>query len=411
MDDRIQVADLPPPHTPFTTVAAGETALATAAGYVDGLSDATARTMSADQAARVLRLILSYNADQTRVGRAIAEKAKTMLDLRVRDAPALAVAVHAHAAAGYADDRVERFWSRNAIPAASGGAAGDKHLSSLYTAYHETPTAGNAIGADGKLVRMVQATLDQLLAADFINHARNTLAGGADPLGLANQFMSNSRSLGARLGADGNFGAAALDLAMASILSQARDKSDVPAQEAAKTFLSMSNRVFHTLVQHQKHGYLFLSPKEANLRANIGMKGDRAFYVHNKGSTRPKAFAIKVDGNGSFQGARLSEAEKRAIDGALLRGGLPEGYQFLCCVMKYSPAYMKWTARATKYERKKRAIAKLKAQALSKHSGAVGKAASKFIDASMHVIENAGRRRRQKRVVGQPGCITAAAAA
>lgn len=405
MDDRLRVEDLPVPHTPFSTVAAGETALATAAGYVEGLSEPTARTMAADQAARVLRLILSYNANPARVARATAVKAKQMLDFRVSDAPDLVAAVHAHAA-GYEHDKVERFWSQNAIPTASGGAAGDKHISSVYAAYHAAPA--NAVAADGALVRAVQSTLAQLLDAGFINHARDTLARGDDPLGLANQFMTNSQNLGLRFGAEGNFGAAALDLAMASILSQARDKSDRDSQDAAKAFLSMSNRVFHSLVQHQKHGYLFLSPREANLRANIGMKGDRAFYVHNKGSTRPKAFAIKVDGNGSFQGARLSEAEKRSINGALVRGGLPEGYQFLFCMMKYSPAYMKWTARATKYERKKRAIAKLKAEALTKHSGAVGKAATKFMSASMHVIENAGRRRRQKRVVGQPGCITTA---
>lgn len=292
---------------------------------------------------------------------------------------------------GHRADRLNGFWGNAGVRAS---------LTDTIRLYHDTVTENND---DHTMLRRVTGVVDELLSPDFRTALNDTILSDDQTrlLGLANRLGAASGTVGVSLhgGAGGTIGAAVFDFAFAMILKYARTP-DHRQREDAKAFLTLSNRLFSNLALRQSNGYLFLNPRGYGAASRIAMRGDRAYYVHNPGSSKPKALSIAIQGKGEFSASGLTRDQVSAVNAALHRGGLRTGYQFVFYMLKYCPKYMRWSAKVTRDSRVKSRIAAVKKKIQNKYSAQEMKHGARLIKAIHKAKANAGRADRQKHTVG-----------
>lgn len=285
-------------------------------------------------------------------------------------------------------DRVESFWTTVQ--------AGANSASNLETGRAQVVSK---FDNEAKLLKAVADALPQLLDTNFIARMKQIVVDGSETelLGMA-QHVGASNHLGARIGdrAGGNLGGAVFDLAFANILKIARNKNH-GQHEQAKAFIAVSNGVFKRLVQHQRGGYLFLNPAGAGAYSRLAISRDKAYYVHNPGSKRPKAVPIALDGKAALTASHgLTNYEIASVNLALDHGGLKPGYQFVFCMMKHCPRYIAWSYKMNRDKTVKARIATVKQRAMTQIAPERLKHAMRLLRATEEAQRKVGTKKREK---------------
>lgn len=249
----------------------------------------------------------------------------------------------------------------------------------------------------------------RLISPEFRNALQTTVLNEGDLtqlLGLANGALGQ-QNLGMRLngGPNSGLGAAIFEGAFSMLFKYGRER-DSARHAPAKETLKLINKVFKRLVAHAVAGYLFLNPNGHGVMGRLAIKGNRAYYVHNPGSLKPKSIGIKLQGDGAIQSSKIPQYELTALQAALPTGGLEAPYQFVFCMMKYCPAYMRWSSRMNRGERRKARLAKARKDIRTQFANQYNSAAIKAMKAGEEALKMGGgvkSKRKQAGPVG--GCI------